>query len=1122
MTMVAGPEPSGNLLHFGDSPTTRGGCSAHPAPRFLFFRRLLCSGHGCVAATASRIKGNQKKSAADHGQAIAATLAANSLAGGIMSSHRNRGASRAMALLCGISATAISSYAISQEQDEGGSDDRKMAEVVVTGSRIVRAGYDTLEPASVIDAEYIEDRGLTNVADALNESPGFGTGVTPEGGQSSFGPGLNFVNRFGLGSNRTLTLINGRRFVSSNAPSIFGPAAPGSQVDLNFIPTVLLDSVENLAVGGAPTYGSDAIAGVVNVKLKQDYEGFRAFAQYGRLEDGGMPSQSYGLVGGWNFAEDRGNFTASVQHSKVDGLLATENERFREAYLFAPNPAASVTTTQPARRPGNDGRVNVDVPFNSAGAAGNSDGIPNAVLIRNRRIFGLNFGGVALPTGANNLADGQLRCFGATNTTCLQFASNGNLVPYNPGVNFGTVDASGGDGLYLVETLQLVSDLKRTSATASANFDLTDNINIFADLFAYKAEAREIVDQTAYNATLFGGASSAITLPANHPTLTQQARDTLAGLGVTAFRISRAHRDLAENNARSEGDLYQAVLGAKGSFEAGSRDWNWEVYANYGKNETTYYSTQLNRQRFVNALNVVNVGGTLQCSPTPGYTGLPAGNAGRVLVGADAPVADSNCVPLDIFGEGRPSDAAIAYVSSVQQSDAEIEQTVFNANIGSQLFEIWGGSIEYNVGFERRKEQGAFSPDAYLAAGLGRSAQITPNSGEYTTNEFFGEMIIPLVSEKNELPFLHKLTLTGKGRRVDNSVNGEFTAYTGGLQWAPVKDIELRGNVTRSLRAPALTELFTPVAPIFTTVADPCHTSNVSGGTRPATRQANCAQFYSEYGLPTTGWQSNAVSATTQGSLQGDETLANETANAWTAGFVLRPRWVENLELAVDWVDIRVDDAITNLTAGDLASACFDNFTYPNPYCERFTRNPASAGPLQAGQITFVQTGYANGAYQSMNGVTLEGRYLYQHEKLGDFNVAVSYYRLREELRSATGIVTVNSEEILGSPTDSARIELEYEKGSFGMQWQTNYIGKQLYSRTFNAESRDILEVNGDYVHNLSMFYEPMKNTVLRLAVTNLTDGKPPFPIGGDSFNGNYEFLGRRYSLSVTYDFGGE
>jgi outer membrane receptor protein involved in Fe transport len=1028
-----------------------------------------------------------------------------------MSAHRNRGASRATALLCGFSAAAVSSLSIAQEQEE----DKTLQEVVVTGSRIVRAGYDTLEPATVVTAEYIESRGLTNVADALNETPGFGAGVTPEGGQSTFGPGLNFVNRFGLGSNRTLTLINGRRFVSSNAPSIFGPAAPGSQVDLNFIPTILLDSVENLAVGGAPTYGSDAIAGVVNVKLKKDFEGVRAFGQFGQLEDGGLDSKSFGLVGGWNFADDRGNFTASVQHSTLEGLLATENKRFADALSYATNPASTITGSQPARTPANDGRVNGSVPFNT----GNTDGIPNAVLIRNRRLFPLTFGGVALPTGANNLADGRLRCFGASGTSCLQFSPTGTLVPYDPGVNFGTSDASGGQGLYLVETLQLVSDLKRTSATASAHFDITDNVQLFADVFAYQAEAEEIVDQTAYNATVFAAASSAITLPANHPGLTQQARDTLAGLGQTSFRISRAHRDLAENNARSESDLYQTVVGATGNFELGTRRFNWETYFNYGKNDSTYFSTQLNRQKFVNALNVVSGAGGLQCSATPGYTGLPAGNGGRVLVGADGPIADANCVPLDIFGEGRPSAAAIAYVSSVQSSDAEIEQQVVNANIGSQIFDIWGGPIEYNVGFERRKESGDFSPDAYLAAGLGRSAVITPNKGSYTTNEYFGEVIIPLVSAKNEIPFLEELTITGKGRRVDNSVNGKFTAYTGGLQWAPVKDIQLRGNVTRSLRAPSLTELFTPVAPIFTTVADPCSTSNVTGGTRPAIRQANCAQFFAQYGLPTTGWQSNAVTATTQGSLQGDEGLANETANAWTAGFVFRPRWVENFEMAVDWVDIRIDDTITNLTAGDLATACFDNADYPNAYCARFTRG--AAGSADAGQISFVQTGYANGAYQSMAGVTVEGRYRQSFEKLGTFEVGLSYYRLRDELRSATGIVTVNSEEVLGSPTDTAQLNLIYEKGPFGARWQTNYVGKQLYSRTFNAESRDILEVNGDYVHNLSLYYELMGNTTMRLAVTNVLDGKPPFPIGGDAFNGNYDFLGRRYSLSVTYDFGG-
>ncbi len=1037
-------------------------------------------------------------------------------------SHRGRARSGAAEWFGAWAGLAIATPSFSQTVPD---TERALTEIVVTGSRILREEDDTLEPATVISSDYIASRGLTNIADALNESPGFGTGVTPEGNQSNYGPGVNFVNRFGLGSNRTLTLVNGRRVVPSNPANIFGPAAPGNQVDLNFIPTVLVDRIDTLSAGGAPVYGADAIAGVVNVKLKRDYEGVQFFGQYGQLEDGGMASNSVGVVGGWNFAGDRGNVTASFQRSEQDGMLATRVRRFADAYQFSTNPGAGVTISQPGRRPDNDGRVNPEVPFNT----GPADGIPNAVLIKHRRNATVNFGGVALPltlaNGSNLLdaPDGRLRCFGASATnpgTCLQFATDGNLVPYNPGTNFGLSDASGGDGLYLIETAQVMTDLERNSATLSAHFEVTDHLRLFGDVYAYQAEALELVEQPAYNSAAFGGSSGAITLPATHPLLTQQARDTFAGLGVQSFRLSRAHRDLAQNNARGETDLYQAVLGLEGDFEAGDRRYNWEVYGNFGKRDSTYYSAQLNRQRFVNAINVVNVGGQLQCSPSPGYIGLPAAQGGRIQVGADLPVADAACVPLDIFGEGRPSAAALAYVSSLQRIDDRSEQRVFNANIGSDLFDVGGGAIAYNLGWEWRRESTDFSPDDFLRIGLGRNSAIQRVHGSYHTSEFFGEVVVPLVSDTNARPLLQRLTLTGKGRRVDNSVNGEFTAWTGGLQWSPVEDLELRGNLTRSLRAPSLTELYVPVSPLFTQVNDPCSTQFLSSGTRREVRAANCAQFFAQYGLPTDGsWQSMAAGTSVQGTSQGNTELRNESANSWTAGFVLRPRWLPALKLAVDWVDIRVEDAITTLGANDLAEACFDNPDYPNHYCGFFTRN-APGGP-NPGQINFVQTGYANGAYQSMAGVTLEGRYRHEFSRSGAVELGLGYYRLREELRSATGLVRANTRGQIGSPRDSAQLDLVYENGPFGARWQTHYVSEQLYNRTFNAETRDILELNADMTHNLSLYYDIADRAMVRLAVTNLFDGEPPFPVGGDAFNGNYDFLGRRYSLSVTYDFAG-
>lgn len=1035
-----------------------------------------------------------------------------------MLSRRNRGACRVAALLCGLTGASILPVVANAQEADSADGQQPLVEVVVTGSRIGHRG-GSLEPARVIGEEYLESRGLTNVADALNELPGFGTGATPEGNQSNYAPGVNFVNYFGLGTNRTLTLVNGRRIVSSNPATLFGPSAPGTQVDLNIIPSILVEGVDNLAVGGAPVYGADAIAGVVNVRLKTDYEGLQAFGQLGRRADGGMSNGSVGIVGGLNFADNRGNVTAAIQHSEVEGLLAIDIPRFANSYSFVPNPSPGVTETQPGRSPANDGRVHPDVPFSSTP----DDGIPNAVLIRNQRMAAVAFGGLAFPTGANNLPgpDNRLRCFGATDSTqgtCLRFASDGSLVAYDPGNNFGLTSASGGDGINPAEMAPALSDLSRTTATLSAHFDLTDRVRLFGDLLAYDAKARELVDQPGYNYTAFGGGSSGpITLPADHPALTQQARDTLAGLGIESFRLSRAHRDLLMNNGHGDTRLYQANIGMDGGFDAAGRRYDWEIYASLGKRDSTYFGNQLDRQRFVNALNVVDVGGQLQCSPNPGYASLAA-SGGRVQVGADLPIADAACVPLDIFGEGRPSPAAREYVSSPHRVADSAEQRVFNANVGSQLFDIWGGPIAYNVGWEARREETDFSPDAFLRAGLGRSSALQAVKGSYHTQEFFGEVMFPLVSHRNARPLLHELTVFGKGRRVDNSVNGKFTAWTSGLQWRPVEDLQIRGNVTRSLRSPALLELYAPVSTLFNTVPDPCSSSNLSSGTRPEVRAANCAQFFAEYGLPADGsWQSIANNATVPGTSQGNPDLRNESANAWTLGFTLRPRWVEGLELAVDWVDIRVDDAITRLTADDLAQACFDNVDFPNHYCGFFQRNaPGSADP---GQITFVQTGYVNGAYQSMAGVSVDARYRRRIGKLGDFAFGLSYFRLREDLRSATGLVTVDSREQIGSPSDSAQLNLLWEKGAFGAHWQTNFVSAQVYNRTFNADSRDVLEVDGDYTHNLSLRYAANDQATIRLAITNIFAGEPPFPIGADAFNGNYDFLGRRYSLSLTYDF---
>ncbi len=989
--------------------------------------------------------------------------------------------------------------------------------IIVTGSRIRRLDFDSLEPTVVVSTEYLEARGLTNVADALNEIPGFGVGVTPEGGQSSFGVGQNFVNRFGLGTARTLTLVNGRRFVSSNAPTIFGPAAPGLQVDLNVIPAVMIDRVENIAIGGAAAYGSDAIAGTVNIILKNNFDGLEVRGLGGITDKGDTGRVNLSALAGKNFgADDRGNISVALSFDDVRGTLSTARERYRQALVFNPNPlAGSAAANFPTgRSPENDGRVNTSIPFNT----GNNDGIPNSVLIRNSRIFGLTPGGVLFPAtgaflGANNTPNG----FGPGGATRLRFDASGNLVDYDFGIPFGTQNASGGDGFFLNETLPLITDLTRYTANLNARYEFSRAFGLFAEATYYFAESKEIIDQPIYNATLFGGLSAPLRFQANDPRLTDQARARLQSLGVTSFRLSRASRDIVTNNASSEQELYRIVGGAQGEFDLFGKGWFWEASANYGRSQGTFFQTVLDQQRFVNAINVARdpVTGRIVCN-VAGVT-----NANNVAPNTVLPVADPACVPLDVFGEGRASPEALAYVTARTRAVAVLEQEVYNINASGPLFSLWAGDVQFAMGYEHRVERGEFRPDEFQQAGRGRAVAIIGNQGEFNTDEVFGEAVLPLASPDNGWLFLHSLDLEGKVRYVNNSVNGGFTAYTLGGRYRPFRDVEFRGNFTRSLRAPAITELFTPRSNIFTTVPDPCDVRNVNGGARPAVRQRNCAAFYTFYNLNPATFQSIAVGATVPGISGGDPNLDNEEAKAWTVGVVLRPRFLPRFRAAVDWNHVNITGNIANLSAADLASGCFDNDNFntsdvpnANQFCSRLRRNPDGQivnDPLNPGVIT----GFVNGAFIKFRGLTSEFAYNFPLWR-GTVDLGGNVFYLKTLTFNNNGVVDNPDAGEIGNPKFEGQLNLGYTLGDFGVDLQGRYTHKAKFNNLNTVETQDILEVDSQWLINLSFSMRIDKNHLFRFAITNLTDTPPPFPIAG---LGTYDTLGRRFALSFQSRF---
>ena len=989
----------------------------------------------------------------------------------------------------------------------------QMDRVTVTGSRVVRAGFDTLEPATVVTRRDVEAQGLTNIAEALR-IPGFGAGVTPEANQSSFGTGVNFVNRFGLGSNRTLTLINGRRVVSSNTPSIFGPANPGGQVDLNIIATSMLDRVENLAIGGAPTYGADAIAGVVNLITRKGYDGLEMSATHGfsQVRDGNRNNVS--VLWGKNFADDRANVTLSYVFDNQEGVLGVARGRGDRAISLRSNPcvngASSIATTQPNRTPANDGRINTGTPFQTCLPTAATDGIPNSVYIENDRNFTFTTGGLLFPaTGAFNLADNRLRGFGPNQTTYLHFDRTGTLVPYNPGFNFGNLNASGGDGFKLADTTQVTSKVERRTINVLASYRVTNSIDLFYEGLFYQAKALELADQAPFNANAFGGLSAPLTFSSTYPLLSPSAVATLQANGITSFRLSRINTDLAANNGRGSTDLQRSVIGARGEFEIGRRSYNWEVSANIGTNDSVFYGSALNQQNFINALNVArDASGSIVCStiPTPGL----------VIPGGGAPKADPNCMPLSLFGNEAGTAAARAYVNTLTATRSKIEQRVLNANVGGNPFDTWGGPVGLNVGLERRTESGAFTPDDFQTAGLGRAVAILGNQGSYTTNEAFGEVLVPLIDSKKNLPLLNRLDFTGKFRRVNSSVNGTADTYTYGLQFKPIPDVEIRGNFTRALRSPSLTELYTPTSNIFTTVPDPCDSRNIASGTNPAQRAINCGPFYTQYGLNPSTFLSTAVTATIPGTSSGSPTLLNEQSDAKNVGVVLRPRAVKNLRMSIDYFEIRIADAISNLNAGAIATGCYDNPDTVNPFCGRIARDGT-------GQIIGVTTGFVNGGTLEYKGAAAEIQY---STDLKDWSAAMggkatfgmNVSRLYSLKTSTNKVVTLDSAGEIGS-TDQGQISLGYENGAFDYSLLGNYIGPAVFNNTESSETRDIRSIEPYMVWSGGIGYKLNKNTSFRLAVTNLGNREQPFPLTAGGASGVYDILGRRYSVTLNHKF---
>lgn len=964
---------------------------------------------------------------------------------------------------------------------------RESETIVVTGTRIPATEPAGLEPLLTYNRQHLDDRALTNIADGLNEQPGVRGSVTPAGSQNTFGQGVNFIGLYGLGSQRTLTLVDGRRVVSSNVPSAFVNAAPGTQVDLNAVPTILLDRVERVSVGGAPVYGTDAIAGTVNVILRRRLTGLETRATSGITSRGDNFRWNLAAAGGLEFAGGRGNITAAVSADRVSGLVANDRQFFRDNLTSLPNPCTTIGAGgcqffnvaaglgPPGRTPANDGRVNPNIGFNDS----ISDAFPAAVLVRDVRVPGMSAGGV-LSSGAGAFA--------------FQFSPDGSLVPYAKGIIFGApvpgplaagATASGGDGLALNDFSQITSTLKRTNVALFASFDLSDRIALFADGLFYHGVADELAQQPTFNGVLFSGVSGPLTFRTDNPFLPGQARQQLAVLGYgSTFQLSRANPDLADLTGWSDTKLYRVVAGARGTVPVGGRDWRYEVSFNWGRNDFTDHGQTIDQQRFVNAVNVASVAGQIVCSTTPTVTGLPS-----------APVADPACRPLNLFGSGAPSAAALAYIRRDTVSRTRLTQFVANANLGGEAFRLLGNPVSFNLGFEHHAERAAFTPDPFLEAGLGRSVAIAPTSGAYSLDELFGEVLLPLVAPENRR-FIHRLELFARTRQVWNSAGPGFTAWAAGGRIEPVEGVSLRGNYTRSFRAPAIYELYSPRSGANLLVPDLCSAANIGLGPVPAVRRSNCTAFLARYpgASPLV-----AASVAVPGIVGGNPALTNERADSYTFGLSVSPRLIPGLSGSIDYLAWDISDPIASLNAAQVTQGCFDNPDFDtsdpgngNAFCSlirRTSTGQVSSDPLAPG----VATGFVNGKRIRLRAVQASLAYTTALGRLpGRLDLAGEVFHVRERLSDVTGIAPARGDGLVADPAWQAQFRLRYADERWGLAAQVNYTGAQLVTRNPTGiqpnDGREFERFAPFATLDLTLFATTRDGLRMTLAATNVLD----------------------------------
>jgi outer membrane receptor protein involved in Fe transport len=985
---------------------------------------------------------------------------------------------------------------------EGGS-------IVVTGSRIRSPNLISNQPITSVPIQDLTQTGDISIGDALNDLPSIRSTYSQSNSGRFIGTaGLNVLDLRGLGTSRTLTLQNGRRLPAA----IVGT----NLVDVNIVPTDLIERVDVVTGGNSAIYGSDAVAGVVNFILRRDFDGIRIRGQAGISEEGDRGNYFTSALIGRNFADGRGNVTFNVEYARQNPLYFTDRPELTGAY---------------------SGRCQFNLAEPTAGEPASGDGVPD-----NQFFCGVRNASIA-DQGMFTANATAAQCQSATFFTstvgaarCLNFGTpqgqprvfvfagpNGNAVENVPGIDFrpfGSGNFQGGTGLgsTLQNVGQLAAGLKRYSANLTARFEVTPALVPFVEgTYVHLdgiQEGQASFFQSSFPA-FFGGGRG---IRCDNPYITAQQLGVLQNAGRCAggaastetIPVARFNTDFGGRRQYIDRDVFRIVGGLQGEF---NEDWNYELSANYGRFQQTL-STENNLLLFDGDFNPA---GFLQATDV-------IRDASGNIVCRDPAARAAGCLPVNVLGHNPLTQAQSDYIHHTSISEEwheTIQVLAFVSGDSSQLFELPGGPIGFAAGLEYRREDAFQAYDPVTANGqtfFNAIQAFEPPAME--VKEAFGEIRAPLL---RDAPFADLLELTVAGRVSDyNNNTGTVYAYNLGGTWAPVPDLRFRAVYSTSVRSPTLSDLYSPFSQNFAFVQDPC--DMLYRGNNP-NYNTNC----NSAGVPATFVNAIARSQTIEYRSGGNELLQEERGKSWTAGMVFTPSFVPGLSITADYYDIEVESLIATLGPQTILNLCYGDPTgLDNQYCALIQRDPD--GNISNG---YPISGGINYAAQNTRGVDVDIAYRRSFDNGHRLSLRLIGTRVLA-LTNHTNPVnpSFGNRQLgeLGDPQWAANFNLNYDMGQFDLGYTVRYLGKQTIGAWENyfsfqgraPENADFTEERfypEAFYHNIRFGWEVDERFNFYFGVDNLFNEKPPYGLMGTAGGDPYESFGRYFYFGSRIDF---